>query len=690
MQNNSVTCIITFHKEGILAYKTLFSIERCRKYAEKYNIEVHFICTLDKANEETTNIVKRHPVIKSTDKIFEIDVGSPALSRNYAIQNVTTTYISIHDGDDYYSENILKEYVDTYTKINKNIVLHPEYVFNFQDLWILDQVPTFCKHNLLDIGFYNYYTVVSFARTSIYKEISYPINNFKNGFGHEDWLWNIKIIEKKYEHIVVPNTVLFYRRKKSNSTSVLASSYNATIYPTEFFNTFYTKNNRDNIELKKSIISIFIQRVYLYLFRNILNNLPTHALDHLFVFFIHVMQKILCIHFPENVIHFKNMLQFTKKKSFPKIIINEMKALDIDSILNNANRDKTTKRNIEIRKGDYFYNIFNSNIGEIYANIWSKLTKYKFDICFLVHSLQVTGADSVYCLLANTFVAKGQKVLMIVTENPDINIPDGFLSKDVTVLSIASLLCKVIQEEKVELINRLLLQLQPKIIHNIHSNVGWEVFQKYGRSISYFSKIYVSLFLEWKRKNGTPYGYATWYLDDSYSFITKIFSDNQNYLNMLVQKYGIPKDKLYCFYNPVSFLPSNVSFSQGTKVLWASRLDHEKKVDVLLEIAISMPHLHFDVYGYRLRINEKDDPILSKTIKQLSKCKNVTLKGKYNGFSSILHNEYFVFLYTTNFDGMPNVLLEATAFGLPIIAPNIGGISELVINKKTGILLRKK
>jgi Glycosyl transferases group 1 len=39
------------------------------------------------------------------------------------------------------------------------------------------------------------------------------------------------------------------------------------------------------------------------------------------------------------------------------------------------------------------------------------------------------------------------------------------------------------------------------------------------------------------------------------------------------------------------------------------------------------------------------------------------------------------------FDGMPNVVIEAASRGLPIIAPNVGGIGEFIENDVTGILL---
>ena len=46
-------------------------------------------------------------------------------------------------------------------------------------------------------------------------------------------------------------------------------------------------------------------------------------------------------------------------------------------------------------------------------------------------------------------------------------------------------------------------------------------------------------------------------------------------------------------------------------------------------------------------------------------------------------DKYGVFLFTSAFEGLPNVLLEAGAQGIPIVASEVGGVSEL-INQQTG------
>jgi glycosyltransferase involved in cell wall biosynthesis len=72
---------------------------------------------------------------------------------------------------------------------------------------------------------------------------------------------------------------------------------------------------------------------------------------------------------------------------------------------------------------------------------------------------------------------------------------------------------------------------------------------------------------------------------------------------------------------------------------------------------------------------------------RLAKLPNVRLLGRYENFSDIPAEQYFAFLYTTQYDGLPNVLLEALASGLPAVAPDVGGIREIV-NDDTGWLVK--
>ena len=49
-------------------------------------------------------------------------------------------------------------------------------------------------------------------------------------------------------------------------------------------------------------------------------------------------------------------------------------------------------------------------------------------------------------------------------------------------------------------------------------------------------------------------------------------------------------------------------------------------------------------------------------------------------------NDIYIFLHMSSTEGLPVSMMEGQSFGIPIIATDVGGVSEIV-NKKTGILL---
>ena len=48
-----------------------------------------------------------------------------------------------------------------------------------------------------------------------------------------------------------------------------------------------------------------------------------------------------------------------------------------------------------------------------------------------------------------------------------------------------------------------------------------------------------------------------------------------------------------------------------------------------------------------------------------------------------------VLLLTSSMEGTPNVVLEATCLGLPVVATDAGGTSEAMIDGHTGLLVRE-
>ena len=85
---------------------------------------------------------------------------------------------------------------------------------------------------------------------------------------------------------------------------------------------------------------------------------------------------------------------------------------------------------------------------------------------------------------------------------------------------------------------------------------------------------------------------------------------------------------------------------------------------------------------------DKDGTLLK--MKALAKKKRLDVKftGKLSKQDWIkLSEDYDVFINTTHFDNTPVSVIEAMALGLPIVSTNVGGITYLLENNKTALLV---
>ena len=144
---------------------------------------------------------------------------------------------------------------------------------------------------------------------------------------------------------------------------------------------------------------------------------------------------------------------------------------------------------------------------------------------------------------------------------------------------------------------------------------------------------------------------------------------------------------MYVHYQPIQNTKKrehreNLNAKNYLDILWAGRMDRQKRPDILERIAIDCKDLPFRFHVYGSSVLDKD-----KFTKRLKQLKNVKYYGAYDGLSSLPVGQYDIFLYTSQWDGLPNVLLEAISLGLPVAASNAGGIGELIVSGKTGFLI---
>lgn len=315
-------------------------------------------------------------------------------------------------------------------------------------------------------------------------------------------------------------------------------------------------------------------------------------------------------------------------------------------------------------------------IGVAYGLILRYLDNLDFDVVFLAPWLKRGGADLGLLHHIHAQHEKGYRILLITTEN----VPSTWLFRlpeNVKHLNLAEFTFGVKEEIQIELLARLLLQTKAQTIHNINSRLGWEVYKNYHAQFGVVNKkMFTSVFCEEKMPNGAWWGYAPVYLPNMDLTKLHVFCDTKWYPNLLINRFKMKSDSFSTIYFPYIEKSSDAYHAKENKpILWASRIAAQKRPELLYKIAKAMPEQQFHVYG-------ECEPAFEEILNHLKLLPNVQYFSQYDNFVDLLkEKEYSLFLYTSEYDGLPNVLIEAIAVGLPVIAYDVGGISELIHQK---------
>ena len=217
--------------------------------------------------------------------------------------------------------------------------------------------------------------------------------------------------------------------------------------------------------------------------------------------------------------------------------------------------------------------------------------------------------------------------------------------------------------------------------------------QYYGSTIKKNTQMFITIFMIDKTEEGRYTHVFTDRMQKSIDYVEKVFTDNYTVVDQLSELMGVNKNKFSVHYQPADI--SSIAASKDTienrfkkpplKVLWAGRLDRQKRPDIFIQIADKASRMDMAVEFYAYGSPAFED---NSYLKALENSTHITYGGGYTGgLKSLPLQNFDVFLMTSEWEGMPNVLLEAIVAGLLPIAPHVGGVAEIIINGKTGILI---
>jgi glycosyltransferase involved in cell wall biosynthesis len=153
-----------------------------------------------------------------------------------------------------------------------------------------------------------------------------------------------------------------------------------------------------------------------------------------------------------------------------------------------------------------------------------------------------------------------------------------------------------------------------------------------------------------------------------------------------------PNAKIYMIWEMIREEFFNNSFSlKKENILFVGGKNHIKGLKELLNAynnSLQKLGMKLIILG-NCSINDIKELIRLENLKNID-LKNIDCRGMQDSKGMIkAYKESYCLVHPTYIDNSPNSICEAQLSGLPVIATDVGGVSSLIKNKETGLLIDK-
>jgi glycosyltransferase involved in cell wall biosynthesis len=161
------------------------------------------------------------------------------------------------------------------------------------------------------------------------------------------------------------------------------------------------------------------------------------------------------------------------------------------------------------------------------------------------------------------------------------------------------------------------------------------------------------------------------------------------YLKRIVTAWGIPAERVHVVYNAFDLEPASAAapaqpLTTRHRLLTICRLTGWKGIDGLIEALASLPDVGLIVVGE----GPEHDNLVGLT-QRLGMVDRVFFAGQVDHAQVGAYlRACDLFVLNSRYEGLPHVVLEAMAAGLPIVATDVGGIGEVVQRGENGQLVQ--
>lgn len=258
-------------------------------------------------------------------------------------------------------------------------------------------------------------------------------------------------------------------------------------------------------------------------------------------------------------------------------------------------------------------------------------------------------------------------------EIPGFRCPPGSRSID-----FASAVEGLPEADRSRVLFEFLRALHPRTIFNVNSKSVWSMLKRYQRQCAVDLPVVGCFFCDDINVYGQFGGYPSTEFYRHFDAMKAVCTDSAYLADRFVDQYMVPQNqqhKIEVLSAPVdpslpAYLKPPAATQQRPEVFWSSRWDVQKRIPLLLEIAENMPDVAFRVWG--APVAQTGRTVFDNAPE------NISIEGEYAVFTSIPLNKASAWLYTSDWDGVPSMLLEVGMTGIPIVGSNVGGCPEVL------------
>lgn len=311
---------------------------------------------------------------------------------------------------------------------------------------------------------------------------------------------------------------------------------------------------------------------------------------------------------------------------------------------------------------------------------------------FFVPRLWMGEADILIARYARLLAESRPDLDLVVVTTRDSSSRQDWLSDGVQIIELPDIegFSDLGLDEQRRLVAAIIVQYQPELVHVFDSGLAYDAFEAHPKALTRQTRIFLSTFVIDLGPNGEIVSHLakrrTGFLDRAAGVIV----DNRALVDQLWELYRFPREKFHVHHQAVD-LPERGTrpdreAGRSLRVVWAASFDRRKRLDVLAEVVEATAAAGLDVEWHVYGAPVTEDRGTDRTVERL-RASGALLQGTYSAADPLPLDDFDAFVLTSESEGIPLTLLEVMAARLPVIAPLVGGIPEL-IDDETGFPIR--